>query len=137
MTGVLLDTGPLVAYCVAGESHHRWAVAQFEAARPPLMTCEPVLTEAIYLLGERGVGPEVIWEAMRRGVLKVTFDLESDFESVAVLMERYRDVPMDLADACLVRMSELHADSRIMTLDSDFQFYRRLGRQSIPLIAPF
>ena len=64
------------------------------------------------------------------------FDLETEFESVAVLMRRYAEVPMDLADACLVRMSELQRDCKILTLGSDFKIHRRFGRQVIPLICP-
>jgi len=66
----------------------------------------------------------------------VAFRLEPESESVAALMRRYADLPMSLADACLVRMSELNRDCRVLTTDSDFKLYRRFGRQVIPLLCP-
>ncbi len=136
MTQVLLDSGPLVAYMLADEQHHEWSRKQLASGRETLLTCEAVLTETSYLLQQRGGGGDFIWSLFRRGAMRIGFDLETEFESVAVLMHRYADVPMDLADACLVRMSELNRDCRILTLDSDFNIYRRLGRQVIPLICP-
>lgn len=133
---VLVDTGPLVAYCRASEQAHEWARAQFASLQPPMLTCEPVITESTHLMANFGQSPEPIWQFLRRGVLKLSFNLATEFESIATLMRRYGDVPMDLADACLVRMSELHPSARILTVDSDFTFYRRFGRQVIPLITP-
>ena len=132
----LLDTGPLLAYALADEQHHAWARDQFLSLTDPVLTCEAVLAEAAYLLAARGANAELLWAFLRRGALRIAFDLETEFESVAILMKRYADVPMDLADACLVRMSELHRECRIWTLDSDFKIYRRFGRQVIPLICP-
>ncbi|MEO5804089.1 MAG: PIN domain-containing protein [Verrucomicrobiota bacterium] len=136
MSQILLDTGPLVAYALADEQHHIWSLEQFRSLSDPLLTCEPVLAEAAYLLSERGGASDFIWAFLRSGGLRIVFDLETEFESVAVLMKRYAEVPMDLADACLVRMSELQRDCKILTLDSDFKVYRRFGRQIIPLICP-
>ena len=84
----------------------------------------------------RRANAELLWAFLRRGALRIAFDLKTEFESVAVLMKRYADVPMELADACLVRMSELRRECRIWTLDRDFEIYRRFGRQVIPLICP-
>jgi predicted nucleic acid-binding protein len=136
VAAVLLDTGPLVAYCHAPERHHPWAQAQMAHLRPPLLSCEPVITKAIHLLANYGERPDRIWDFFRHGIIKLAFELEADFETVGAVMRRYADVPMDLADACLVRMSELHKDCRVLTLDRDFRFYRRFGRQVIPLICP-
>ena len=136
MTAVLLDTGPLVAYCHSPERHHAWAQNQMANLRPPLLCCEPVITEAIYMLSRYGQHADRIWDFLRQGTVRIAFQLEADFEAVATFMWRYGDVPMDLADACLVRMSELHRDCRVLTLDRDFKFYRRFGRQVIPLICP-
>ena len=136
MTAVLLDTGPLVAYVVSAEAHHRWACERFAALQAPVFICEAVITEAAYLLERQGATCDLIWAMLRTGAMRLTFDLETEFESVAALMRRYADVPMDLADACLVRMSELHRDCRVLTTDSDFRFYRRFGRQVVPLICP-
>ena len=105
--------------------------------QPPLLTCEPVLTETCFLLG-RGTGnPRVVLQAVRMGILQVDFDLPFQASSLENLMERYADTPMSLADACIVRLAELQPDCRVFTLDRDFSRYRRHGRQIIPLLAPW
>lgn len=137
MTAQLLDTGPLFAYLSANDQNHGWAVQQFAATQGSFLTCEAVLTEAAYLINEHGGDLDGLWSFLRRGMVRVPFRLETECEAVAALMRRYSDVPMDLADACLVRMSELNRDSRVLTTDSDFKFYRRFGRQVIPFLSPF
>jgi uncharacterized protein len=132
----LLDTGPLVAYLNANDQHHAWAVTQFQAREEPLLTCEAVWTEAAHLIARRGGKPETLWSFLRAGAVQLGFSLRTDYESVAALMGRYADVPMSLADACLVRMSELKAGCHVFTTDSHFRFYRRFGRQVIPLVFP-
>lgn len=137
MTRTLLDSGPLVAFYDRKDTWHRWAQEQMDALTPPLLTTEPILTEACFLL-QRGTGhPAVILRAVQRGILQIAFDVETEAAALETLIERYADVPMSLADASLVRLSELQRDSRVFTLDRDFQRYRRHGRQVIPLIAPF
>lgn len=136
MEVVLVDTGPLVAFFRADELHHDWVRMQFTALDRPLLTCEPVVTEVAYLLTEYGSGPESLWELFRRGLVRIAFDLESEIERIDMLMRRYANVPMDLADACLVRMTELNRECIVLTTDSDFDFYRRFGRQTIPTIQP-
>ena len=136
MAAILLDTGPLVAYCRADDEYHRWAREQFASIRPPLLTCEAVITEAVYLLSSYGERPELVWEFLRRAVVKVPFTLNTEFEAVSAFMRRYANLPMDLADACLVRMAELNPVCKILTTDGDFRVYRRFGRQIIPLICP-
>jgi len=136
MSTLLLDTGPLFAYLSESDENHAWAVRQFAAVTGPLLTCEPVLTETLFLISRRGGGTEGLWSFLRRGMIKLAFSLEADFETVGALMKRYSNVPMDLADACLVRMSELNRSCRLLTTDSDFKLYRRFGRQTIPIIFP-
>lgn len=136
MSAVLLDTGPLVAYLHAAEAHHDWAVAQFDALTESVLTCEPVWAEAAYLLSKRRGNPNALWTVLRSGSVQFAFSIEADYESVAALMSRYVEVPMSLADACLVRMAELHRDCHVLTTDSHFRIYRRFGRQVIPLICP-
>lgn len=135
--GTIVDTGPLVAFFDKNDSHHDWAAEQFTHAQPPLLTCEPVLTEVCFLISRAGGNPNDVLGLATRGALNIAFSLESEIESVRRLMMRYSDVGISLADACLVRMSELHAQSRVMTVDRDFLIYRRDGRRAIPLIAPF
>lgn len=136
MSALLLDTGPLFAYLCGTDLHHNWAVRQFATFPGPLLSCEPVLAETAYLISQRGGELEALWAFLRRGMIRLPFRLESEFEGVAVLMRRYSNVPMDLADACLVRLSEQHRDCCLITTDSDFRLYRRLGRQLIPLVFP-
>lgn len=136
MTRVLADTGPLVAYFNRRDRWHRWVVEQMSALHPPLITCEPVLTEACFLIQRAGGKPAELVAWLTRGVLEIGVDIESDAVEVARLMTRYRDTPMSLADACLVRLTERIPDCRVFTLDSDFGLYRRGGRQAIPLLTP-
>ena len=131
----MIDSGPLVAFYSRRDQHHAWAFAQLDALRPPLLTCEPVLAEACFLL-QRGAGrAAMIMRAVREGVIQI-LNIETEAASLEVLMERYSDVPMSLADACLVRLSELHSDCRVLTLDSHFTRYRRHGRHVIPVLMP-
>jgi len=136
MTRVLADTGPLVAYFNRRDRWHRWVAEQMAALHPPLITCEPVLTEACFLIQRSGGKPAELLAWITRGVLEIGINIESDAVEIARLMNRYRDTPMSLADACLVRLTERIPDCRLFTLDSDFAHYRRSGRQAIPLLAP-
>lgn len=133
---VLVDTGPLVALLNRRETHHDWARQQFSLLQPPLLTCEAVLSEACFLLRDIPSGPDALLQLMSRGVVNTRFDLGSEVTTVARLMKRYANAPMSLADACLVRMAELHADSSVLTLDSHFRIYRKNGRQVIPALLP-
>ena len=105
----LVDTGPIVAFLNRRDRHHAWAVETFATVRPPLLTCEAVLSEAAYLLRRLDGGPEKTIELLMRGVVAAPFRLEAEAPVVKKLLARYGDVPMDLADACLVRLTELHA----------------------------
>lgn len=132
---MLVDTGPLVALLDRRDKFHDWATAQLAGREAPLWTCEPVLTEAVHLLRHIH-GEQALLELVRRGLVTTQFRLDDEVARVAKLMARYDNVPMSLADACLVRMAEQHADSSIMTLDSDFRIYRKHGRQVIATIMP-
>jgi uncharacterized protein len=101
-----------------------------------LLTCEAVLCEASLIIGYHGGDPAVITDLVHRQVLKVAFSLEHEATHLTSLRRRYRNLPMSLADACLVRMSELFEDCQIFTTDSDFKIYRRFGRRTIPLLMP-
>ena len=101
-----------------------------------MLTCEPVLTEAAFLLKREGHDADPIFELLARGVIRVALDLQAELEDIRALMHRYRNRPMSLADACLVRLSELHANAEVFTLDSDFRIYRRHGNKVIPVLIP-
>ncbi|MFP4193219.1 MAG: type II toxin-antitoxin system VapC family toxin, partial [Candidatus Hydrogenedentota bacterium] len=102
----------------------------------PIATCEPVLAEASHLLRALPPGHQAILELLQKGRLTVPFQLETHAAPIASLLERYADVPMSLADACLVRMSETVTGSTVFTMDSDFRVYRRHRREPIPLLIP-
>lgn len=109
---------------------------QFARLRPPLLTCDAVLSEACFLLRGAGVAALPL-EAVARGAILPDFSISAEIESIRRLMKRYEDIGVSLADACLVRMSELHTNCKLLTIDRDFLIYRRDGRRTIPLIAPF
>lgn len=133
----ILDTGPLVAFLNASDSHHEWACAQWGRLKPPLLTCETVLAEACFLLRARGHDQAVVVDMVARGALRPEFSLTNEADAIRRLMRRYADMGASLADICLVRMSELYSNCKVLTIDSDFLIYRRDGRRAIPLIAPF
>ena len=133
---ILVDTGPLVAYLCEDEYHHVWAVDHFKAHARPLLTCEAVMVEATFLLRRAKRSHEKLLDLIACGAIAIGFDLEGDAEVVSSLMTQYNNVPMDLADACLVRMTEWYPDSTLLTLDSDFQIYRKHRREIISVIIP-
>ena len=136
MTRIIVDTGPLVAYFNRRDRWHRWVAEQMSALNPPLVTCEPVLTEACFLIQKAGGRPVDLIRKIAQRSLAIGIDLEEDASGIESLMHRYADTPMSLADACLVRLTERFPDCRLFTLDSDFEHYRRNGRQVIPLLRP-
>lgn len=95
-----------------------------------------MLTEALFILKRGGIDPDLILALVERGDLICDFDMRREIVALRRLLNKYRDPPATLADVCLVRMSELHGDCSVLTLDSDFRIYRKNGRQSIPVISP-
>ncbi len=132
----LLDTGPLVSFLASGLKHHLWACAQWKVFRPPLLTCEPVLTEAAFLLKREGREADPLFALLERRVIRIALDVQEEQADLRALMRRYRNRPLSLADACLVRLSELQPAGEIFTLDSDFRIYRRHGNKVIPVLMP-
>lgn len=130
----LLDTGPLVSALARREPRFgAWAKNVLRHLPRPLYTCEAVLTEAAHFLGD----PEPVLSAVADGLLVCQWDLCEHEARVRELARKYADQPMDLADACLVAMSEDWWNCRVVTVDvGDFQVYRRRGRHPIPLLAP-
>jgi uncharacterized protein len=128
-------SGPLVAYFCAGEARHPWAVEQFANLTPPVRTCEPVLTETCILLARLRMPASHLLDKLRHGALQIGLRLDSEAAAIAQLMHRYRNLPMSLADACLVRLAEI-SGLPICTLDSDFEIYRAHRRARLSLISP-
>jgi predicted nucleic acid-binding protein len=133
---VLLDAGPLVALLDHRDQYHAWTVEQLARLRPPFCTCEAAIAEAFHLLRRLPDGFSAILEMAAERVLTTPFKLTEQSREVLALVRRYRKVPMSLADACLVRMSELIPGAVVCTFDSDFRIYRRHQRQKIPLLIP-
>ncbi len=133
---VIADTGSLVALIDKREQHHEWAKAQTRNLQIPFLTCEAVISEACFLLKNVHDGRQTVLSYLSNGVLEIDFDLTTEVERVAALMKRYESVPMSFADACLVRMSEQHANAIVFTLDSDFWIYRRNEKDNIELAIP-
>lgn len=131
---VLVDAGFLVALLNNRDTHHQWAVTQATSLPPPWSTSEAALSEAYHLLGDRGAPS--LGALLRRRALVVRFELAGNVESITKFIEKYSDVPMSLADACLVRMTETIADPIILTTDEDFRVYRRHSRQIVPCVTP-
>jgi predicted nucleic acid-binding protein len=136
MKRAIVDTGPLVALLNAADNHHTWTRAALDDVEAPMATCEAVLSEACFLLHRIHGGQDALLELAARGIVTVAFSLAAELTAVRKLMERYASVPMSLADACLVRMSELDPRATVITLDSDFKVYRRNRRQAIPALLP-
>jgi predicted nucleic acid-binding protein len=132
----LVDAGPIIALLIAGDEHHAWAREVWAQLEPPVHTCEAVLSEAQHVVERLGGNPLAVLEFVRGGAINVAFNVEDEVERLLELQRTYADVPMSLADACLVRMTELHGQSRVLTTDSDFRIYRRNRRQIIPLLTP-
>jgi predicted nucleic acid-binding protein len=132
----ILDAGPIVALIAEADDNHQWMVSVWKELKPPALTCEAALTEACFILGKEGLSSDSIFEYIERNLLKVDLQIQKEASSLRVLMKRYRSVPMSLADASLVRMSELHSNSVIVTFDSDFRVYRRFGNKVLSLAMP-
>jgi predicted nucleic acid-binding protein len=133
-TTALVDAGFLVALLSRRDANHRWAVAQAPLLPPPWTTCEAVLPETAHLLGGRGT--KSLASLLRRGALVCGYRFADDMDAVLKLLEKYADVPMSFADACLVRMTETLDNPMLLTTDADFRIYRRHGRQVVPCVQP-
>jgi predicted nucleic acid-binding protein len=131
----ICDTGPLLAYLNRNDPHHAWAVELMKQVRAPMLVCEPVLTEVVYFLREDGLTLDPLFQLLERQAVRLEFDLSAHWPRIRILMSRYRQ--MDLADASIVVMTELHARSRVLTIDRrDFSVYRRNDRQVIDYVSP-
>lgn len=131
---VIVDAGFLVALLAERDTNHHWATNVARRHPSPWQTCEAALSEAFYLLGPGGAS--ALAALLRRGALLPAFRVADQAQAVLNLMQKYADVPMSLADACLVRMTEVLSDPLLLTTDGDFRIYRRHGRRTIPCVLP-
>ncbi len=133
---VLLDTGPLVALVNRRDRFQQWVRTEWNQIEPPLLTCEAVITEASFLLRSVYGGQKAVMSLIEQGIIQIPFRLVEEVERVGELLNRYQSVPMSLADACMVRMAEQYVSSYLLTIDSDFNIYRKEKNQLIPVIIP-
>lgn len=135
MKPVLLDTGCIVALLDRSARYHAQCVSLLGELSAPLLTCEAVITEACYLLRNLGKAPQAVLKNIDRGNFLLPFRLSDNPSAVLALLEKYSDVPMDLADACLVAMASEYRTGAILTLNRDFLIYRWGGKRAFnPLI---
>lgn len=129
----IADTGLIVAFGNRNDRHHAWALEVAKAMTEPFLTCEPVLAEASFHLGSASY----VLSLVKDGMLQVAFDLAKNLERLLQLAERYADRQPDLADLCLIRLSEIYPHHVVITVDEgDFRVYRRNKREAIPLLCP-
>ena len=136
MDRAIVDAGPLIAFFDRKERYHDWVGAQVTRLESPLLVCEPVIAEAMYRLRHLPAAQEGIFAGLERGAFRIALHLEDQIPALRYLHKKYRDQPMSLADACVVRMAELHDRYAVLTLDSDFSVYRKHGRAPLTLIYP-
>lgn len=130
----IADTGPLVAFLDRREQSHQEIVARFKELEAPVLVCEPVLTEAAFLLRRSPPAQDHLLAMLEAGALRIAFSLDQEREAVRAFCRKYANLPMSLADACVVRMAELYDDYAVFTLDAHFAAYRKHGDQNIPLV---
>jgi len=133
---LIADTGVIVAFLDKRDSRNAWTNEQMRRLPIPFLTCEAVIVEACFLTAHLPNGKDNVLKLVSSGVLQIDFSLQIQIEAVETLIKKYADVPMDFADACLVRMSELIENSIVFTVDGDFHIYRKHGRKNIDLIIP-
>jgi uncharacterized protein len=133
-TKVIVDTGPLVALLNRTDAAHGWVMQQLGDIAPPMLTCEAVLAEATYLTRQMPGARAALIEMIGDGFLSIGMAVADHHSALLGMIKRYADVPMSLADGCLVRLAELYPQSPVFTLDRDFSIYRKNGRQVIQLI---
>ena len=134
--GIIVDTGPLVAMLSVDEAPHRWVIERLRDLPAPFLTCEPVLAETFFLVSKLPQGVGRFFALLGSELLTTDFKVLEHHTALQKLIQKYSDLPMSLADACLVRLAELHAGSTVFTLDAHFRVYRKNGRQHIPVIMP-
>jgi uncharacterized protein len=129
----IADTGFLVAFANRNDAHHDWASGVAARVTEPLLTCEAVLAETAFHLRSAAL----VFAMLQEGLITLAFDVNDHVQQLAALARRYADRQPDLADLCLIRMSELHPRHSVITVDrDDFKVYRRNKREVIPLICP-
>ena len=132
----IVDAGPLVAFLDRREKHNVWVAEQIHRLAAPILVCEPVIAETAFMLARNSVAHDALFALLETGTLKIGFHLDDHVSEVRALLRKYCDLPMSLADACLVRMAEIYEKHAIFTLDSHFTIYRKYGKEPLKLVYP-
>ena len=135
MSQVIMDSGPLVAWFSKKDSHHGWAAQVIDDLPVGALVCEAVLAEVCHLVAKDGVPAAAVLKLVEQNDL-VLVSLVGEISGIRALMERYKDAPMDFADACVVRMAELIPGAAVCTTDGHFRFFRKSSGEIIALLAP-
>ena len=136
MRAAIVDTGPLVAFLDRAEHHHHWVAERIEELDTPLLVCSAYPDISMHLLARFSRAQDALFGLLENGALAITFRIDEHVSALRKLHQKYRDRPMSLADACIVRMAEIYERHAILTLDSDFSVYRKHGRVPLALIHP-
>jgi uncharacterized protein len=136
MSQTIMDSGPLVAWFSKRDLHHEWASRVIEDLPVGAFVCEAVLAEVCHLVAKDGVPAPAVLKLVEQNDLALV-SLVGEISAIRTLMERYKDAPMDFADACVVRMAELNPGAIVCTTDGHFRFFRNSSGEIIALLAPF
>lgn len=124
-SGILLDTGPIVALLSKDDAEHARAERLFSESVPPFRCCESVIAEACFLMKKvHPAGPAEVIALGRKGVYEVSVSVTKNWTNIEALLRKYASRPISLADACLIRCAKIYQEARILTFDSDFRIYR-------------
>jgi len=133
---IIADTGPIVALINSRDQHHQWARTIVRQISEPMLTCDAVLSEALFPISSTPNGISRFSDILASGAIQSDFATTANIRELAALIWKYQELPMSFADACIVRLSEIHDGSSVLTIDSHFQIYRKNSGQPIPIIMP-
>jgi predicted nucleic acid-binding protein len=133
--GILLDTGPLVALLSRNDANHDRARQLFAECAPPFRCCEAVVAEACFLMRKvHAAGPAAVVALGARGVYRIGISAEEHWTNIEMILKKYSDRPISLADASLIRCAEIHQEARILTFDHDFRVYKWARNKKFELL---
>ena len=133
---IIVDTGPIVALINPRDQHHQWAREATRHINEPMLTCDAVLSEVLFLVSGVPNGIRRFTEMLASGAIHSDFATAANQRELAALIQKYQSLPMSFADACLVRLAEIHDGAVVLTVDSHFQVYRKNGSESLSLMMP-
>ena len=136
---ILIDTGPLYAFFDQNDQYNHWAGEQFAKITQPMLTCEAVIAETVFLMLGSGISPEYLFTFIERGHLKISPVLAnpSQIQRIGNIIIKYNNLAASFADACLVEICEKRSPVKIFTLDKHFSIYRTSKGKPLSLISPF